>query len=140
MYDIIKEKTIPRYSFDLLKVVKMLEKTIHSRADKVKSKVLHAAAKLFLAKGYLNSTMREISALAEVNYGSMMFVFKNKESILSELVGFVLDGQFEYTEKMLKGKTDDKILFYATETTLQLYMAESSEHIREMILRNTRHT
>lgn len=110
----------------------MLDKTIHSRADKVKSKVLHAAAKLFLAKGYLNSTMREISALAEVNYGSMMFVFRNKESILSELVGFVLEWQFEYTEQMLKGKTDDKILFYATETTLQLYMAESSEHIREL--------
>ena len=110
----------------------MFDKTVHSRGDKVKSRVLHAAAKLFLAKGYLNSTMREIATLAEVNYGSMMFVFKNKEHILSELVGFVLDGQFEYTEKMLLGKTDDKLLFYATETTLQLYMAESSEHIREL--------
>ncbi|MBQ7760473.1 MAG: TetR/AcrR family transcriptional regulator [Clostridia bacterium] len=110
----------------------MFDETLHSRGDKVKSKVLHAAAKLFLAKGYLNSTMKEISTLAGVNYGSMMFVFRNKENILSELVGFVLDGQFEFTEKLLKGKTDDKILFYATETTLQLYMAESSEHIREL--------
>lgn len=40
-------------------------------------------------------------------------------------MGFVLDGQFEFTEKLLEGKTDDKILFYATETTLQLYMAET---------------
>ena len=110
----------------------MLEKTIHSRSEKVKSKVLHSAAKLFLAKGYTNTTLRELAAMSGVNYGSLTFTFKNKETILSELVGFVLDGQFEFTEKLLNGKTDDKILFYAVETTLQLYMAESSEHIREL--------
>lgn len=110
----------------------MLEKTIHSRSERVKSKVLHAAAKLFLAKGYTNTTLRELAAMSGVNYGSLAFAFKNKEAILSELVGFVLDGQFEFTERLLEGKTDDKILFYAAETTLQLYMAESSEHIREL--------
>lgn len=110
----------------------MSDNTCHTRGEKCKSKVLHAAARLFLEKGYTNSKMREISSLAEVNYGSMMFIFRSKEEILSELVGFVLEGQFEATEKMLKGKTDDKILFYAAETTLQLYLAESSEHMREL--------
>lgn len=110
----------------------MFETTTHTRGDLVKSKVLHAAAKLFLSKGYSDSTMKEIAAQAGVNYGSMMFVFRSKENILSELVGFVLDGQFEFTESLLAGKTDDKLLFYATETTLQLYMAESGEHIREL--------
>ena len=62
----------------------------------------------------------------------MMFVFRSKEDILSELVGYVLEGQFESTRNLLDGKTEDKILFYAAETTLQLYMAESSEHIREL--------
>lgn len=110
----------------------MSENESLTRGEKVKSKVLHAAAKLFLEKGFTKSTMREISTLAEVNYGSMMFVFRTKEDILSELVGFVLEGQFEATAEMLKDKTDDKILFYAAETTLQLYLAESSEHIREL--------
>jgi AcrR family transcriptional regulator len=109
-----------------------MDKTLHSRSEKVRSRVLHAAAKLFLDKGYVNSTMKEISSLAGVNYGSMMFVFRSKEEILSELVRIVLDGQFESTARFLKGKTEDKILFYAAETTLQLYMAESSEHIREL--------
>ncbi len=110
----------------------MTEKTLHSRSDKAKSKVLHAAAKLFLEKGYTETTLRELSAVSGVNYGSLTFAFRNKENILSELVGFVLDGQFEATKKLLQGKTEDKILFYAAETTLQLYMAESSEHIREL--------
>lgn len=103
-----------------------------TRGEQVKSKVLLAAAKLFLEKGYTESRMREISTLAGVNYGSMMFIFRSKEEILAELVGFVLEGQFESTRKLLQGKTDDKILFYAAETTLQLYLAESSEHMREL--------
>ena len=82
-----------------------------SRQDTVRSKVLHVAAKLFLEKGYTNSSLKEIATLAEVAYGSMTFAFGTKEGILSELVGFVLDSQFEFTEKLLEGKTDDKILF-----------------------------
>ena len=102
------------------------------KGENVKSKVLHAAAKLFLQKGYADSTVREIAAEAGVNLGSLTFAFKSKEAVLCELVGFVLEGQFEATEKLLKGKTADKVLFYAVETVLQLYIAESSEHMREM--------
>ena len=101
-------------------------------AGEVKSKILHAAAKLFLEKGYSQSTVREIAKTAGVNLGSLTFAFGSKEQILCELVSYVLEGQFTATKKILEGKTDDKILFYAAETTLQLYMAESSEHIREM--------
>ncbi|MBE6548196.1 MAG: TetR/AcrR family transcriptional regulator [Ruminococcaceae bacterium] len=98
----------------------------------VRSRVLHTAAKMFLEKGYSQSTMREISQNSGVNYGSLTFAFKSKENILCELVAYVLEGQFEATHRLLDSITDDKILFYAAETTLQLYMAESSEHIREM--------
>lgn len=102
------------------------------RHEKVKSKVLHAAAKLFLEYGYKASSLRDIARTAEVSYGSMMFALGSKEKILSELVGFVLDSQFDATARLLEGRTSDKILFYAAETTLQLYLAESSEHMREL--------
>ena len=98
----------------------------------VRSRILHAAAKMFLEKGYQSTTMRELAKNADVNYGSLTFAFKSKESLLCELVEYVLDGQFEATERLLSGVTEDKILFYAAETTLQLYIAESSEHMREM--------
>ena len=110
----------------------MVKPIKRQKNETVKSKILHVAAKLFLVKGYTNSSLKEIATGAGVAYGSMTFAFGTKEGKLSELVGFVLDSQFEFTEKLLKGKTDDKILFYAVETTLQLYMAESSEHIREL--------
>lgn len=98
----------------------------------IREKVLHTSAKLFFEKGYNDSTLREISAKSKVNYGSLTFAFKSKENILSELVAKVFDYQFEMSDKYLKGITDDKILYYAFETTLQLYLAESSEHMREM--------
>lgn len=103
-----------------------------SKAESVKSKSLHAAAKLFLTKGYANSTVREIAQEAGVNVSAMIRSCGSKEDILCELVTYVLEGQFKSTKQILAGITDDKILFYAAETTLQLYMAESSEHIREL--------
>ena len=98
----------------------------------VKSKILHAAAKLFLSVGYEKSTVVRIADEAKVNRGSVIYAFKTKENVVCELVAFVLEGQFKAIDELLKGKTEDKILKYAAETTLQLYMAESSDHMREM--------
>ena len=47
-------------------------------------------------------------------------------------MSIVLEGQFEATKGFLKELAKDKILFYAAETTLQLYMTESSENIRDL--------
>ncbi|MBQ8689420.1 MAG: TetR family transcriptional regulator, partial [Clostridia bacterium] len=47
----------------------MSENASITRGEQVKSKVLHAAAKLFLEKGFTESRMREISTLAGVSYG-----------------------------------------------------------------------
>ena len=80
-----------------------------TRGAQVKSKVLHAAAKLFLEKGYTDSKMREISTLAGVNYGSMMFVFHSKEDILSFYTNFL---------KSLSMKIDSK--------TIQLFFQNES--------------
>lgn len=100
--------------------------------EKMKSKLLHTVAKMFLDQGYHKTTLRELSSAADVAYSSLINVFGSKEGMLAELVAYVLEGQFEATAKLLSGVTEDKILFYAAETTLQLYMAESHEHIREM--------
>lgn len=102
------------------------------KSENIKTKCLHAAAKLFLEKGYTESTVREIAEEAGINVSAMIRTCGSKEDILCELVAYVLEGQFDSIKRMLKGITEDKILFYAAETTLQLYMAESSEHIREL--------
>ena len=100
--------------------------------EAMRKQVLYVSAITFLNKGYTNTTLREIAKAANINIGSLMNLFKCKEDILVELVKYVLEGQFTATRNLLKDKTEDKILFYAAETTLQLHMAESGEHIRDI--------
>lgn len=100
--------------------------------EQSKSKLLHSAAKLFLQNGYSATKIVDITKAAGVDYNAVCRIFGDKDGLMAELVAYVLEGQFKATEEMLGGKPKDKILFYAAETTLQLYMAESSEHIREL--------
>lgn len=97
-----------------------------------KQHILYAAAISFLEYGYTATTIKKIAADAKTNTGTLQNIFKTKDDILSDIVAYVLEGQFDTTAKFLEGITDDKILFYAAETTLQLYMAESSENIRSL--------
>ncbi len=97
-----------------------------------KERILYAAAKSFLEVGYEASTYRGIAAAAGTTYGSIQYLWPTKEDLLSELVKYVLDGQFRAAAQFLAGKTEDKLFFYAAETTMQLYMAESSESIRSL--------
>lgn len=98
----------------------------------MRQQVLYVSAKTFLERGYSATTLKEIAKLSDINIGSLMNLFKSKEDILAVLVQYVLQGQFKVTEDLLKEKAEDRILFYAAETTLQLHMAESSEHIRDV--------
>jgi len=104
------------------------------QVEKVREKTLYAAAELFLEKGYTETTTRGLAQKAGIDVSSMNRAFGCKENILCELVAYVLQGQFDAITALLKGVTDDRILFYAAETTMQLYMAESDESIRNLYL------
>lgn len=112
----------------------MDQKTIHRSSERNKHLILRTAAELFLRKGYTATTLREIAKESGVNIGSLMYSYESKENILCDLVTYVLEGQFEATGKLLQGITEDKLLFWAAETILQLHMAESSEQVRELYL------
>lgn len=96
----------------------------------IRNKVIFAAAKLFLTQGFADTSVRQISEESGIPANTIFYEMKSKDEILAELVKFVLEGQFKTTSELLAGVTDDPILFYAAEITLQLHIAESSEHIR----------
>ena len=109
-------------------------KRLEINSELHRRKILLKAANMFLSQGYTQTTLRELARESGVNIGSLMHMFENKENILCALVSVVLDGQFSAAQKLLSNMTDDKILFWAAETTLQLYMAESSEQIRDLYI------
>lgn len=98
----------------------------------MRKKLLVASAELFLTKGYSATTLLLISEKSGVDKGTLIRIFGSKENILAALVKYVLEEQFATTKKLVQNKTDDKILFYASETALQLHIVESSEHLREL--------
>ncbi len=95
-------------------------------------KVLFVAAKYFLEQGYTHTTMKAIAAKAGISSGSLTNLFASKEDILCGLVKNVVEEQFRTTAKLLKGVTEDKLLFYAAETVLQLHIVEMDENLREL--------
>ena len=110
----------------------LAERRNYVSKDILRSQVLRTAARLFLEQGYTAATVRKIAEKSGVDINAMIRIFGNKENILCQLVEYVLEGQFSATEQFLKDVTDDPLLFYAAETTLQLYMAESCEQIRDL--------
>lgn len=97
-----------------------------------RSLVLHSATKLFIERGYSNTKIKDIADDSGVTYNEIFRMFIDKDTLLSYLVDLVIEHQFEFSLNFLKNKTTDKILIYAFESVLQLYVAESKEHIREM--------
>jgi AcrR family transcriptional regulator len=100
--------------------------------SQMRKKLLVASAELFLTKGYAATTLLLICKKSGIDKGTLIRIFGSKENILAALVKYVLEEQFATTAKLLQNKTTDKILFYATETVLQLHIVESSEHLREL--------
>lgn len=99
---------------------------------RLRGNILCAAAELFLTQGYAATTVKQIASRAGVSTSNLMYIFKSKDEILALLSGYILERQFRQTEKLLGGVPEDKILFYAAETTLQLHICESSAHMREL--------
>ena len=100
--------------------------------ERIKQAVMLSCARLFLMKGYSNTSVKEIAAGADIHVSKLMHIFGSKEEMLCCLVEFVFKEQIGVTKRMLDGKSDDGLLVYAAETTLQLYMAESDENIRDL--------
>ena len=111
-----------------------MARPLNRKKEETRSLILHSAAKLFIEHGYSNTRIKDIANDANVSYNDVFRLFEEKDNILSELVGLVLEFQFEKSIEITKKYTNNKLHIYAFETVLQLHVAESLEHIREMYL------
>lgn len=132
-------KSVMRFGFKMLSKAKNMRRCVlvanighGEKYEQVRKRLLLSAAKLFLQQGYSMTSLKELAADAGTNTGVLMRTFGSKENILAVLVKFVLEEQFSHAAKLVADKTEDKILFYAAETTLQLHIVESNENLREL--------
>ncbi|MBR2953017.1 MAG: TetR/AcrR family transcriptional regulator [Clostridia bacterium] len=100
----------------------------------IRKKVLVAATQLFIEKGYEQTTIKDISRLAGLPTNTVFYKMKTKEDILCALLNHFLDGVFDLANSYAKKYTDDEMLHYMVYVCLQLYMAETSEDMRNLYL------
>lgn len=94
-------------------------------------RILSAAAKVFLEKGYAGASSRAVAELAGVSNGSPFYLYGNKEGVLLELVKQMFANQFAVAGQ-LSGAAGDPLLLYAAETALQIHITEQRETLREL--------
>ena len=100
--------------------------------EAVKAKLLNSALRLFLENGYQATKITDITNLAKVDSNAVARVFGDKETLVAELIEHVFNVQTELVKTLLGENCDDLLLDYVVESILRLYMAESTEQMREM--------
>ena len=106
---------------------------ITSASLPTKKRILTVCVKLFLEKGYKQTTLAEINEKAGVSYSQFQNIFCAKDGVLTELVEFMFENQFA----MARGATSAKlspIYVYAVETALQITLTELNENLREIYI------
>ena len=102
-------------------------------SEDAKRRILSSCVRLFILKGYRETTLADVMAEADVSSSSFRNIFGTKDGILSELVDVMFEGQFEMAGSVL-GNTSSPAMLYAVETAIQMAITERNENLREIYL------
>lgn len=100
--------------------------------DEAKKRILSVCVKLFIEKGYVQTTNAEILKLTGLSNGTFYNIFHSKDGILQELAYFMFSNQFGLANK--SPLTNDPVMIYSLETAIQLTLTELNENLREIYI------
>lgn len=95
-----------------------------------RNKMLLAAIQLFLDQGYEKTTTAQIARAAGMLPTSFFAAFENKEALLLTLTQIMFENQFAKARTFAKDM--EPLMVYCLETSLQIYITELSEPLREI--------
>ena len=106
---------------------------ITSASLPTKKRILTVCVKLFLEKGYKQTTLAEINEKAGVSFSQFQNIFRAKDGVLTELVEFMFSNQFAMACSMT-GTQLPPVHVYAVETAIQMTLTELNENLREIYI------
>ena len=106
---------------------------ITSASLPTKKRILAVCVKLFLEKGYKQTTLAEINEKAGVSYSQFQNIFRAKDGVLTELVEFMFENQFAMARSTAGAKLPP-VYVYAVETAIQMTLTELNENLREIYI------
>lgn len=95
-----------------------------------RNKMLLAAIQLFLDQGYEKTTTAQIARAAGMSPTSFFAAFENKGALLLTLTQIMFENQFAKARAFAKDM--EPLMVYCLETSLQIYITELSEPLREI--------
>lgn len=98
----------------------------------VRERILTTAEELFLSQGYKNTTIRQIVQKSGITSGSIYNIFEDKEHLFSALVDKFMDIVRSAVNRELKD--EDEVHRFIALVYVELYCAEASPVIREMMM------
>lgn len=102
-------------------------------SEGAKKRILSACVRLFIEKGYRETTMAEIIRVADVSASTFQNIFKSKSGVLFSLTEFMFQNQFTLAREII-GEDCSPALLYSVETALQIALADLNENVREVYL------
>lgn len=102
------------------------------KSNLTKLEILKVAMKMFLEKGFTNTSVKAISNELNISTGNLTFYFPTKEHILLELTKEITQFHTKCIDKVAK-KNDD-LYSYCWEVTAQIILCEENEQARNIYL------
>lgn len=89
-------------------------------------KIVTAALRLFLEKGFSATTHRQVAEKSGVGLGTLTYHFRAKEDMLRILVEELMDYHLDFIEYQVES-TEDRLFSYAAEIAVQIALCESDK-------------
>ena len=74
-----------------------------------KDKIMESAAELFYYNGFKGTSIRAITAKADVNVSLISYYFKNKQGLLETMTVDYYERYLELVENLLEDRQDDQL-------------------------------
>ena len=104
-----------------------------NKAQLTKTEILQVASRLFLEKGYSNTSVRAISDELEMSTGNVTFYYPTKEHMLAELVKLLSEFQWKQMEREAQDG-NSKVVAVCLELVTMAYACQEDEVARDIFI------
>lgn len=104
----------------------------HRKSNQTILEIIQVAARMFLTKGFQNTSAKAISDELNISTGNLTFYFPTKEHILLELTKEITSFHDKCIKKISKDK--DWLYTYCWEVTAQIVLCEQNPIIKDLYL------
>ena len=104
------------------------------RVNTTKYEIIQEATRLFLSKGYSNTTPKQICDTLDISTGNLTYYFPTKEHLLAVLVDMLCKFQAKTIQDMVEEDGLTSLLAVCLELTAMAAMSEESEIAKDLFL------